>query len=184
MINILFLFSFIFAFEEFEDEVCVEGPDPSFKYYKLIVPCEKSIIYCGYGKKRNYTKGGATVEKIHKGVDISAPSGTEVFCPFDGRVSISKDSYQKGTGNAIIIEHQALLGKAIETRYYHLSARLVKEGEQINKGQVIGKIGNTGNSRGPHLHFEILIEGKQVDPEVFFKENYEIINGPKAEALH
>lgn len=86
----------------------------------------------------------------HKGLDIAAPMGKKIYTVEDG---IVKRSYYSTSsyGNVIFIEHP----NGYETVYAHLSKRLVKEGDKIKKGQIIGEIGSTGRSTGPHLHFEI-----------------------------
>ena len=85
----------------------------------------------------------------HKGVDIAAPEGTEIISVSDGVVS--KSYYSDSYGHVVFVQHP----EGYETVYAHLSKRLVKEGETINKGQLLGIIGNTGVSRGTHLNFEL-----------------------------
>ena len=97
----------------------------------------------------------------HKGIDIAIKNGTgaPIYAAEAGRVihaSWGNSSY----GNLIKIDH----GSGAETRYAHLSGFAVSNGQTVKKGQLIGYMGNTGNSRGPHLHFEILIGGRNVDP--------------------
>lgn len=85
----------------------------------------------------------------HKGLDIAAPLGDHIYAVEEG---IVKKSYFKGSyGHVVFIEHP----NGYETVYAHLSKRSVQEGEMIEKGQLIGHIGSTGNSTGPHLHFEV-----------------------------
>jgi len=85
----------------------------------------------------------------HKGIDIGAPEGTEVMAVDNGIVK--KSYYSKSYGNVIFIEHS----NGLETVYAHLKERFVKEGKNVKKGEVIGTVGNTGISTGPHLHFEV-----------------------------
>jgi LysM repeat protein len=85
----------------------------------------------------------------HKGLDIAAPLGDHIYAVEEG---IVKKSYYKGSyGHVVFIEHP----NGYETVYAHLSKRNVQEGEKVVKGQLIGHIGSTGNSTGPHLHFEV-----------------------------
>ncbi|WP_010284314.1 peptidoglycan DD-metalloendopeptidase family protein [Bacillus timonensis] len=85
----------------------------------------------------------------HKGLDIAAPLGDHIYAVEKG---IVKKSYYKGSyGHVVFIEHP----NGYETVYAHLSKRIVQEGETVEKGQLIGHIGSTGNSTGPHLHFEV-----------------------------
>lgn len=94
----------------------------------------------------------------HKGVDFKAPVGTPVYAPANGVVCFS--GYQRAAGNYIIIEH----GNGYKTVYMHLSKRHVKKGQQVKLGQLIAKSGNTGRTSGPHLHYEIHVNNKPVDP--------------------
>ncbi|MEF9952576.1 MAG: peptidoglycan DD-metalloendopeptidase family protein [Clostridium sp.] len=101
---------------------------------------------------------GARWGKTHKGVDIAAPIGEPVVASEGGEVLFSGD---KGTfGKCVIIRHS----NGYETLYAHNSALVVKTGEKVYKGQVIAKVGNTGRSTGPHLHFEIKSAGTSIDP--------------------
>ncbi|MFS0822912.1 peptidoglycan DD-metalloendopeptidase family protein [Bacillus sp. 1P02SD] len=85
----------------------------------------------------------------HKGLDIAAPVGDHIYAVEEGIVTIS--SFKGSYGHVIFIQHP----NGYETVYAHLSKRSVKEGERVAKGQIIGQIGSTGNSTGPHLHFEV-----------------------------
>lgn len=96
--------------------------------------------------------------KFHSGIDLAVPSGTSVKAADTGKVIIS--GWNGGYGNFITIDH----GNGISTSYAHNSRLLVKEGEMVLKGQEIAKSGNTGLSTGPHLHFEVRINGAPVDP--------------------
>ena len=94
----------------------------------------------------------------HKGIDLAAPTGTPVYAPADGYVA--KAQRYGGYGNFVEIEH----GGHIETRYGHLSAYAVKQGEYVHKGELIGYVGATGDATGPHLHYEVRIDGDPVNP--------------------
>ncbi len=98
------------------------------------------------------------VRSVHTGVDIQAPSGRPVFAASDGVILFS--GTWGGYGKAIIIDH----GASMTTLYGHLSQYFVKKGIFVKKGQIIGLVGSTGWSTGPHLHFEIRVEGKETDP--------------------
>ena len=103
-------------------------------------------------------------KRHHDGLDISAPTGTPVIATANGKVIIASQDENK-YGKHIKIEHK----ENLQTFYAHLSEINVQEGEVIEKGQVIGKVGNTGLSTGPHLHYEIISDGKKVDPKDFFE---------------
>lgn len=102
---------------------------------------------------------------FHDGVDFACPQGTEVFAFQDGAVTISTQD-QNGA-NWIDIQH----GGALKTRYLHLNNRLVKQGDLIKKGQLIGLSGNTGLSSAPHLHFGTFVDGTAVDPQQFLTQS-------------
>jgi murein DD-endopeptidase MepM/ murein hydrolase activator NlpD len=100
--------------------------------------------------------GGAP--EFHPGLDIAAPTGTTVTATAAGTVMLAQ--WYGGYGNYILIDH----GGGISSGYGHLSAIYVSVGQHVQKGQAIGAVGSTGQSTGPHLHFEIRINGKPVDP--------------------
>jgi len=98
----------------------------------------------------------------HTGVDITAPRGTPVYATADGVVS--RKQAQSGYGISVIIEH----GYSYETLYAHLSKRVVKPGQKVKRGELIGYVGSTGFSLGPHLHYEVWRNGNPVNPVFFF----------------
>lgn len=102
--------------------------------------------------------------RLHKGIDIAIPNGTgaPIYAAEAGRV-IHASWGGSGYGNLIKIDH----GSGAETRYAHLSGFAVSNGQTVKKGQLIGYMGSTGKSSGPHLHFEILIGGRNVDPRPY-----------------
>jgi murein DD-endopeptidase MepM/ murein hydrolase activator NlpD len=100
---------------------------------------------------------------LHSGLDIGAGSGQPILAAADGEVV--KAGWSGGYGNYTCVAHGQYQGKGIATCYGHQSAILVGVGQQVRRGQVIGRVGTTGNSTGPHLHFEVRIGGSPVDPE-------------------
>jgi murein DD-endopeptidase MepM/ murein hydrolase activator NlpD len=98
------------------------------------------------------------VRKLHTGVDIAAPSGANIVAADDGTVIFSASN--GGYGQTIIIDH----GKNMSTLYAHQSVLIAKVGDEVTKGQIIGKVGTTGWSTGPHLHFEVRVSGTPTDP--------------------
>ena len=112
-------------------------------------------ISSGFGKRKAPKKGAST---YHKGVDFAVPIGTAVMASCGG--TVTRAGWGSGYGYCVYIEHPD--GKS--TRYGHLSKVLVKAGQKVSQGQKIALSGNTGVSTGPHLHFEILIGGGQVNP--------------------
>lgn len=101
---------------------------------------------------------------LHEGVDLGAEYGTRVRATADGTVSFA--GWEVGYGNVVIIDHDY----GYETRYAHNSHLLVYPGEKVKKGQVISLSGNTGESTGPHVHYEVRINGRPVNPVPFLKE--------------
>ena len=98
----------------------------------------------------------------HTGVDITAPRGTPVYATADGVVS-ARQTYS-GYGICVVISH----GFSYETLYAHLSKRTVRIGQKVKRGELIGYVGTTGISIGPHLHYEVLKNGKHVNPVHYF----------------
>jgi murein DD-endopeptidase MepM/ murein hydrolase activator NlpD len=96
--------------------------------------------------------------KAHRGVDYAAKSGTPVVAAGNGKVTHS--TYNKYNGNYVFIQH----GNGIVTKYLHFSKRMVKKGQRVKQGQVIGKVGATGLAAGPHLHYEFLVNGVHRNP--------------------
>jgi murein DD-endopeptidase MepM/ murein hydrolase activator NlpD len=95
---------------------------------------------------------------FHAGLDIPNPIGTPVYAPADG--TVDKIEVSKEGGRTVILDH----GRGITTAYAHLSKILVRKGVRIRKGQQIAKVGNTGKSTNPHLHYEVRVRGIPIDP--------------------
>jgi murein DD-endopeptidase MepM/ murein hydrolase activator NlpD len=102
-------------------------------------------------------------KEFHSGIDISSPLGSNIVAAENGRVSYT--GYMRGYGNVIILSHD----EGYSTVYAHNSVNLVKKGQYIKKGSVIAKVGRTGNATGPHLHFEVRLSGKPINPLLYLK---------------
>ena len=100
---------------------------------------------------------------FHAGIDIGGPTGTNIVAAESGRVSYA--GYMRGYGNVIILSHDG----GYSTVYGHNSVNLVRKGQYVKRGSIIAKLGSTGNATGPHLHFEIRVSGKPVNPLSYLK---------------
>jgi len=98
------------------------------------------------------------IARPHEGIDVSAPMGAPIVAPAAGTVTMV--TVQTGYGNVLEIDH----GDGIVTKYAHCSRIVVRVGQRVKRGQVIANVGNTGLSTGPHLHYEIHVNGRVVDP--------------------
>ena len=133
----------------------------------IAVPSDKPVktaeFTSGYGTRTDPFRGGAA---RHQGIDLAAPIGTPIYATADGTV-LEAGFNHGGYGNLIKVDH----GRGIETRYGHLSRILVSPGQRITRGQLIGHMGSTGRSTGSHLHYEVRIDGRAVNPIPFMKSN-------------
>lgn len=102
-------------------------------------------------------------KNAHNGIDIAVPRGTNVMAMADGKVLFSADNFYYA-GNFIIIDH----GLGLNSMYLHLNESLVSQGQIVKKGEIIGKVGTTGRSTGPHLHWTVQWFNKRVDPNTVF----------------
>jgi murein DD-endopeptidase MepM/ murein hydrolase activator NlpD len=102
-------------------------------------------------------------QEVHSGLDFEAPEGKNVYATGDGTVTLVQFS-RTGYGNEIVIDHAFGFG----SRYAHLKEILVTEGQKIKRGELIGKVGQSGRATGPHLHYEVLYENKPVNPAFYF----------------
>lgn len=123
----------------------------------------RGFLSSGYGRRRDPFTGRSI---LHPGIDVSAPLGTEITAPADGRVVAvgRRGAY----GKAIIIDH----GNDIVTRYGHLQDYEVRAGQEVRRGDVIGFVGSTGRSNGPHLHYEVWVHDKLQNPIHYILDEY------------
>jgi murein DD-endopeptidase MepM/ murein hydrolase activator NlpD len=124
-----------------------------------IKPISGGRLSSPFGRRSRPTKGAST---FHKGIDWSTPVGTAVMASSAG--TVARTGWGRGYGYVVYINHSD--GK--QTRYGHLSRILVSPGQTVEQGQKIALSGNTGVSTGPHVHFEILVNGVQVNPADYF----------------
>ena len=115
------------------------------------------------------------VKKMHTGVDFSAPMGTPIYATGDGIISLARNGYS-GYGNQVEVDH----GFGYVTKYAHMKKFIVKTGQKVKRGELIGYLGNSGTSTAPHLHYEVIKNGLKVNPVHYFfndldSEQYEQI---------
>ncbi|MCW3798183.1 M23 family metallopeptidase [Sphingomonas sp. BN140010] len=124
-------------------------------------PVRTAAFTSSYGVRSDPFQGRAA---MHAGIDLAGPVGTPIYATADGTVSTAGWN-SGGYGNLIKIDH----GRGIETRFGHLSAIMVREGQRVHRGDLIAKMGSTGRSTGSHLHYEVRIDGRAVNPIPFMK---------------
>jgi murein DD-endopeptidase MepM/ murein hydrolase activator NlpD len=120
-----------------------------------------SFNFCGFSKAvagQVSSNFGYRDKRMHFGIDFSCKHGDSIFSVFDGVVRFA--GRDGGFGNVVVVRHY----NGLETLYAHLSKISVKTGDEVHFGQMIGKAGNTGKSHGTHLHFEVRLLGKPIDP--------------------
>jgi len=101
--------------------------------------------------------------KLHTGMDFSAKSGTPIYATGDGKISEVKKS-RRGYGNHVIIDHKY----DYKTLYAHMTKYIVHKGQKVKRGEIIGYVGSTGTSVAPHLHYEVIKDGKKINPVNFY----------------
>jgi len=141
----------------------IKGQDAKLACIPAIQPVSNkqlSRVASGYGMRIDPVYG---TPKMHKGLDFTAPQGTPIYATGNGVVKIAGAS-SGGYGNHVVINH----GYGYETVYGHMVKIKVTTGQKINRGEVIGWVGSTGKSTGPHCHYEVHVNGDVVDPVYFF----------------
>ena len=144
---------FLYGIDKLVDNLESRVPrvdEPNSRKTRFVWPLKGGVLTSGFGPR-----GG----RKHKGIDIAARTGTPIYAAASG-VVVYSDNKQRGYGNLVIIRHPA----RTMTVYAHNHRNLVDEGERVRQGSQIAEVGNTGRSTGPHLHFEIRIKGRAVDP--------------------
>ncbi len=140
-------------------------PSDIFSLKKFTTPTESQryTAYCGDRRTYIYTNGKSSTS-LHYGNDYGVPTGTEVKACAAGKVVLAETRIS--TGWSVVIEHLP----GLYSLYYHMSELAVKEGDMVNQGQLIGKSGATGLATGPHLHWEVRLNGSAVRPEFFLSD--------------
>ena len=125
-------------------------------------PLSAGYASSGYGLRTHPVLGGT---RSHKGIDLAAPTGTPIYATADGVVG--KAEWFSSYGMYVSLQH----GGELETRYAHMSRIAVAAGERVRKGDVIGYVGSTGRSTGPHLHYEVRVGGEAVNPVPYMADS-------------
>ncbi len=123
------------------------------------IPPAPGVISCGFGKRMSPF---SNKPEFHTGIDIANSKGTPVVASARGTVIFARKKWL--IGNLVVIDH----GNGIITKYGHLDKILVKKEDRVNRGDTIGLMGNTGKSTGPHVHYEVLVDGESQDPSRYF----------------
>jgi len=157
----------VFAQQNLELATALVASDPVLTATgKLLWPIPHATVSQGFGPTGfAFEAAYAGFAHFHTGIDLSVPLGTPVFAAADGVVVLARPMTDTagalvGYGNYVIIQHDA----GLKTLYGHLLTIGVKEGDQVKRGQLIGLVGSTGNSTGPHTHFEVRIDNSPIDP--------------------
>ena len=135
--------------EDVEDMLAVQSAFPT------VWPIQGARFTSGFGYRRSPVRGRMV---FHHGLDFAAPRGTRIFSASNGEVITAE--YSSGYGRMVEVDH----GYGITSRYAHCNSLFVRPGDWVEAGQVIATVGSTGQTTGPHLHFELLIDGQVVDP--------------------
>lgn len=138
--------------------------DTAFFKVGFIRPINGGIVTGVFGSQRILN---GVERNLHNGFDIAVPTGTPVFAMTDGIVRLTADNFYY-SGNYILLDH----GQGLNSFYLHLNEIVVKEGQKVKKGQIIGKVGTTGRSTGPHLHWGVQWFSKRVDPKAILDLNF------------
>ncbi len=125
-----------------------------------IVPCNYTRISSPYGWRTHPVHGD---RRFHSGIDLAAPSGTPIYATRGGKVTIAK--YSSSAGYYVHIDH----GDGFGSRYMHMTHYVVSAGQKVSAGQLIGYVGSTGTSTGPHLHLSVYYNGSTVNPASYIK---------------
>jgi murein DD-endopeptidase MepM/ murein hydrolase activator NlpD len=126
-----------------------------------LMPLRTASLTSGYGMR---THPVLRKRRAHKGVDLAAPTGTPIYATADGIVS--KAERFSSYGLYVSMEH----GAQVQTRFAHMSRIAVANGQNVKKGDIIGYVGSTGRSTGPHLHYEVRVAGRAVNPIPYMTE--------------
>lgn len=139
-----------------------------------VEPANMDFVSSGFGYRSDPFTGGAA---FHAGLDFRGPIGAPIYAAAEGRVSFV--GVRQGYGNCVEIDH----GNGLMTRYAHMSTFRARPGQKVEAGVIIGAIGNTGRSTGPHLHFEVRINDRPVNPRPFLEAAPHVLEEARAHGV-
>ena len=140
-----------------------------------VAPANTGAISSGFGYRRDpFTRRAA----MHQGLDFKGPTGTPIYAAAKGQVTFT--GWKSGYGRVVEISH----GNGLVTRYAHMSKFVAKRGQKVEAGTTIGAIGNTGRSTGPHLHFELRINNRAVNPRPFLENAPDVLKEARGHTAH
>jgi murein DD-endopeptidase MepM/ murein hydrolase activator NlpD len=151
------------SFEQLAKELAVkERMWASRPAIQPISNADLTYLHTTYGMRQHPILG---YWRPHRGLDFTAPKGSPIYATGDG--VIGEAHYSTTFGNVVYIDHNF----GFETRYAHMTEYIVKKGEHVKRGQIIGYVGNSGLSVATHLHYEVLFKGEQINPINFFQRD-------------
>ena len=160
----------MYYFDKEGSEGHYDNNGKSVKKALMKTPINGARLSSSFGMRKHPIDG---YNKMHKGTDFAAPLGTPIMASGDG--VIKKAAWCGGGGNCVVIKHNS----TYQTVYAHMSkfARGIKRGVRVKQGQTIGYVGSTGKSTGPHLHYEVIINGKKVNSQKLKLPSGKILKG-------
>ena len=151
-----------------ELQVLAKNKESMASAIPAIWPIDRTQLKALYGFGVRQKHPIYKTRRMHKGVDMSTNYGVPVYATGDGVVEkVEQGRRRRGYGRQIVINHEF----GYKTRYAHLLKMFVKPGERVQRGQLIGEVGSSGGSTGPHLHYEVIYLGRQVNPVNYFNRN-------------
>ncbi len=151
------------SFEEIQRKIA--NDEERLRHIPSIIPVQDARLTDGFGNRRDPFTNQV---RFHHGADFAAPRGTPVCATADGVVV--RVGRMSGYGKVVHVDH----GYGYKTVYAHLDSYSVRRGQRVERGEIIGALGNTGRSTGPHLHYEVRVENRAVDPLDYFYEGFEL----------
>lgn len=141
------------------------NPAAVFQSGPFIVPVKNFVVTAPFAERRNYVFAhGGRQASIHQGIDLAVAAGTPVMAAAAGRVVFAGPLVM--TGNTVVIEHMP----EVYSLYFHMERLLVKKGQAVSQGQSVGLVGSTGLATGPHLHWQVEVDGVAVSPMSLVKQ--------------